>query len=162
MTLYLLDANVLIRAHGDYYPIDRIKPFWEWLRGMAEADRVKMPREIYDEVAKSPDLLGQWLRRADVRKAILLAEPTDMATVQMVISQGYASDLNDVELEAIGRDPFLVAAAMGSARRVVVTREVSSPKKQRANRKVPDICATMRIPWIDDFGLWQALDFRIE
>ena len=48
MTLYLIDANVLIRAHADYYPIDRIKPFWEWLLGMAEADRVKMPREIYD------------------------------------------------------------------------------------------------------------------
>lgn len=31
MTVYLIDANVLIRAHGDYYPIDRIKPFWDWL-----------------------------------------------------------------------------------------------------------------------------------
>lgn len=29
--LYLLDANVLIRAHSDYYPIDRIPQFWEWL-----------------------------------------------------------------------------------------------------------------------------------
>ena len=26
-----MDANALIRAHGDYYPIDRIKPFLEWL-----------------------------------------------------------------------------------------------------------------------------------
>ena len=31
MTLYLLDANVLIRAHEDYYPVDRIPPFWTWL-----------------------------------------------------------------------------------------------------------------------------------
>ncbi len=25
MTLYLLDANVLIQAHEDYYPVDRIR-----------------------------------------------------------------------------------------------------------------------------------------
>lgn len=134
MTLYLIDANVLIRAHGDYYPLDRIKPFWEWLVAEAEAGRVKMPREIYDEVAKSPDLLGQWLRRSEVKKAIILHDATDGPTVARVVAQGYAPDLNDVELEKIGRDPFLIAAALGAQGRVVVTREVSSPKKQRATR----------------------------
>lgn len=162
MTLYLIDANVLIRAHADYYPIDRIKPFWEWLLGMAEAGRVKMPREIYDEIARSPDLLGQWLRRSEVRKAIILTEATDGALVAEVIAKGYAPDLTDVELEAIGRDPFLVAAALGGAQRIVVTKEVSSPRKQRANRKVPDVCATMGVVWINDFDLWRQLDFRIE
>ncbi len=29
MTLYLVDANVLIRAHEDYYPLDRIPQFWD-------------------------------------------------------------------------------------------------------------------------------------
>lgn len=162
MTLYLIDANVLIRAHGDYYPINRIKPFWEWLLGEAEAGRVKMPREIYDEVAKSPDLLGQWLRRPAVKKAIILADATNGATVTEVITQGYAPDLDDVEMEKIGRDPFLIAAALGGVGRIVVTREVSSPKKQRANRKVPDVCTIMDVPWIDDFELWRVLDFRIE
>lgn len=162
MTLYLIDANVLIRAHADYYPIDRIKPFWEWLLAEAEAGQVKMPREIYDEVAKSPDLLGQWLRRPEVRKAVILADPTNGATVAEVISKGYAPDLDDVETEKVGRDPFLIAAAMGGTGRVVVTREVSSPKKQRANRKVPDVCTTMDVECITDFELWRVLDFRIE
>lgn len=162
MTLYLLDANVLIRAHGDYYPLDRIKPFWEWLLAKAEADSVKVPREIYDEIAKSPDILGQWLRRPDVRKAIILADATDGAAVAQVTATGYAPDLNDLELENIGRDPFLVAAALGGSDRTVVTREVSKPSKQRANRKVPDVCMTMGVPWTNDFGLWRQLDFRIE
>ena len=26
--LYLLDANVLIHANKDYYPLDRMKGFW--------------------------------------------------------------------------------------------------------------------------------------
>ena len=161
MTVHLLDANVPIRAHGDYYPIDRLGPFWEWLLAEAEAGRVKVPREIYDEVAKSPDLLGQWLRRPEVRKAIILAETTDLARMQLVVSQGYASDLDDVDLLTLTRDPFLVAAALGGPGRVVVTREVSAPGKKRANRKVPDVCATMGVECINDYELWRRLDFRV-
>lgn len=157
-----MDANVLIRAHADYYPLDRLPPFWAWLLSMAEARRVAMPLEIYDEVCRSPDLLGQWLRRPEVRKAIVLDEPTDIATVQKVIAVGYAPDLNDVELLSVAQDPFLVAAALGGPDRVVVTREVSRPGKQRANRKVPDVCATMGIGCINDFELWRRLDFRLE
>ncbi|MBC9209587.1 DUF4411 family protein [Roseomonas aerophila] len=161
MTLYLLDANVFIRADADYYPLDRIPGFWAWLHGMADAGKIKTPLEIYDEVAKSSDQLGQWLRQPDIRKAIILPEPTNPATVEQVISQGYAPDLNDIEFEAIGRDPFLVAAALHGPNRFVVTREVSKPSKQRQNRKVPDICDGFRVPWINDFELWRRLDFRI-
>ena len=51
--LYLLDANVLIRAHEDYYPIDRVPQFWVWLLGLAEAGHAKLPFEIYHEIAVS-------------------------------------------------------------------------------------------------------------
>lgn len=161
MTLYLMDANVLIRAHADYYPLDRLPLFWAWLLSMAEAGRVTMPLEIFEEVCGSPDLLGQWLRRTEVRRAIVLNEPTNMVEVQKVIAEGYASDLNDVELLSLTRDPFLVAAGLGGPDRVVATREVSKPKKQRANRKVPDVCAAMGLVCISDFELWRRLDFRV-
>jgi hypothetical protein len=138
MTLHLIDANVLIRAHGDHYPIDRIKPFWEWLVGMAGKDRVKAPREIDHEVAKSADLLGQWLRQPEVRKAIILPDATNGATVAEVIAKGYAPDLNDIELENIGRDPFLIAAALGGVGRVVVTRESFRPSVGRLSASVTD------------------------
>ena len=161
MTLYLLDANVLIRAHGDYYPLDRIEPFWTWLLETAAAGRVKTPQDIYEEVAGSADLLGQWLKRPEVKGHIVLDEPADMALVQQVIARGYAPDLNDVEILKLGKDPFLVAAAAGIPDRVVVTREVSRPATQRANRKLPDVCATIGVRCINDFQLWRLLDFRI-
>jgi hypothetical protein len=161
VTLYLLDANVLIRAHADYYPMDRIPPFWTWLLSMGTADVIKMPLEIYHEVATSTDMLGTWLKRSDVKKAILLEEATNGPRVRRVIVEGYAPDLNDVELEEIGRDPFLVAAALGGPDRVVVTREVSGPSKKRANRKLPDVCAQFSVPVINDFALYRALNFSI-
>ena len=48
--LYLLDANVLIDANRDYYPIERVPEFWDWLVEMGELGRVKIPLEIYEEI----------------------------------------------------------------------------------------------------------------
>ncbi len=40
--MYLLDANTLIDAKRDYYPIDRIPEFWEWLVHMGNEGFVKI------------------------------------------------------------------------------------------------------------------------
>jgi hypothetical protein len=161
MTLYLIDANVLIRAHGDYYPIDRIGAFWQWLAEMAQLGAIKMPRENYDEVAGYSDPLGQWLRRPDIRQDLVLGEQTSGAKVRHVIVVGYAPDLDAVEQSKMGRDPFLIAAALGNPDRIVVTREVSKPSKTRGNRHIPDVCATLGVTCINDFELWKRLDFRL-
>ena len=34
--LYVLDANVFIDANRDYYPIERVPEFWDWLAEMAD------------------------------------------------------------------------------------------------------------------------------
>jgi hypothetical protein len=161
MTLYLLDANVLIRAHADYYPLDRIPQFWIWLIEQSAAGTIKMPRLIYDEVAGSSDMLGTWLGQSEVKASLILTEPTDRTRVLRVIEHGYAPDLNDVEIVRIGRDPLLVAAALGGSDRLVVTRENSRPSAQRANRRVPDVCATFGLTAINDFALYRRLNFRI-
>jgi hypothetical protein len=96
-----------------------------------------------------------------VKKAIILSEEANREMVARVIVEGYAPDLTDIELETVGRDPFLVAAALSGHERVVVTREVPAPKKQRQNRRVPDVCGTFGVPWITDFELWRRLDFRL-
>jgi hypothetical protein len=162
MTLYLVDANTLIRAHGDFYPIDRLPGFWEWLFDKAEKGAVKMPSQIYGEVSKSPDLLGQWLRRTEVAEAIVLNEPTSAPHVQRVLDEGYGISLTDVELEEIGKDPFLIAAALAGSDRVVVTRETSKPKALRKNRKVPDVCNFFGIEPITDYELYRRLNFSLK
>ena len=59
--LYLLDANVLIDADRDYYPIDRVPEFWEWLLVNANAGRLKVPLEVYEEVVAGTGALPDWL-----------------------------------------------------------------------------------------------------
>ena len=157
---HLLDANVLITANNSYYPLDRVAQFWEWLLHMGENGQIKMPVEMVEEIVGGNDALAAWLADTTHRDAVQLDEQVDVALVQRVINDGYAPDLNDVEIEKIGRDPFLIAAALRSpADRVVVTVEVSKPAAQRANRRVPDVCKTLGLACIDTFRLIRDLNF---
>ncbi len=141
--------------------MDRVPPFWSWLLQRAEAGVIKMPREIYGEVAGATGGLATWMGRPDVRRALTLDEVTDSVHVRQVIAQGYAADLDDVELREVGQDPFLIAAALGGVDRVVVTREVSKRSRTRQNRHIPDVCADFNVRCINDFELWRVLDFRV-
>ena len=48
--LYLLDANVLITANSTYYPIDQIPEFWSWVHHQSSSNKIKIPREIFEEI----------------------------------------------------------------------------------------------------------------
>ena len=120
-----------------------------------------MPRVIFDEVTPPPGPLADWVKQKEVRDLMVLSEPIARAHVTHVLVHGYAPDLTDVEIEKIAKDPFLVAAAMATPDRIIVTREVSKPKRQRANRKVPDICNVFGVPVITDFQLYRVLNFSI-
>jgi hypothetical protein len=77
------------------------------------------------------------------------------------MKNGYASDLDDTEVEKIGRDPFLIGYAMAYVlEATVVTKEVSAPSKQGANRKIPDVCRSMGVRCINDFDFYRELNFR--
>lgn len=158
--LYLLDANTLIDAHEYYYGIDQVPQFWDWISVQSDAGVIKMPFEIHDEIATSSGPLSDWINSAVIKKALILDEDVDANLLNHVLIKGYAPDLNDSELEKIGRDPFLVAYALAGKDRVVVTKEVSKPSKQRANRKVPDICNDVGIQWMTDFTLYKSLGFK--
>ena len=55
----ILDANVLIDADRDYYPIERVPEFWEWLAALGEQGLVKVPQEVYEAVTGGNDALAQ-------------------------------------------------------------------------------------------------------
>jgi len=78
-----------------------------------------------------------------------------------VVSTGYAPDLSDLELNKVGRDPFLIAYALAKRdERWVITNEASKPTKQRANRHIPDVCKTLHVSCDNTFFLIRTLDFH--
>ncbi len=165
--LYLLDANVLIDANRDYYPIRRIPEFWEWLAYFGEQGQVKIPQEVYEKVTEADDRLAEWLK--ENRDMMLLSEDVDASLVDLVIRQGYADNLTDDEIEQLNEDPFMVAYALGDiGQRCVVTTEQSRPSRQRANRHIPDVCDDFGVRCLHIFrrrhtpGLIDELDFRTD
>lgn len=163
--LYLLDANVLITANNLYYPVEAVPEFWQWLAFQGEQGNLKMPIETFEEVKdgstdEGRDLLYAWINEEVNKEALVLDEEVDQALVARVVQQGYAADLTDQEIDQLGRDPFLIAYALSDpGERCVVTTEVSSPRKQRQNRRIPDVCATLGIDCIDTFAMSKALGF---
>lgn len=158
--LYLLDANVLITANRQYYPLDRVPEFWEWLVHNGVSGHVKMPQENIEEITIGRDNLARWLSTRSHREALQLDEVVDVGLVQQVTARGYAPDLTDDEVDTIGRDPFLVAYALRDRNgRRIVTTEVSKPSRQRANRHLPDVCLSVGVTSINSFDLLAALNF---
>ena len=157
--LYLLDANVLIDARRDYYPPDRVPQFWQWLVDMGTQGRMRIPREIFDDIVRGNDELVDWLKLN--RHTLVLDEYAPRGLVACVTERGYASDLADDEIEKIGSDAFLIAHALvDTGSRCVVTTESSKPSRTRANRHVPDVCEDLDVDCIDTFKLIRRLDFR--
>ena len=157
--LFLIDANVLIRAHEDYYPIDRVPQFWPWLEQEARANRVKMPLEIFCEIAVSKGPLGDWICEPEVKKVLVLDEEIEPDSLDEVLTEGYGDNLTEVDLEKIGNDAFLIAYALAERDRVVVTKETSRPKKVGGNRKIPDVCNALNVDCVNDFELYRRLNF---
>ncbi len=174
--LYLLDANVLIDANRDYYPIERIPEFWEWLDDLANNQKTKTPFEMYGEVMKGrrskakgidgetierkKDELTDWLGKR--KGEMVLDENVNIELINRVMIC-YGSDLNDEDIRKIGRDPFLIAYALQDPeKRVVVTTEVSKPSRIGANRHIPDVCKDLKVRCCNTFQFIRELNFRTD
>lgn len=167
--MHLLDANILIRAHGDYYALNRVRPFWDWLEYQAHVGAVKIPSEIFEEVAgggapRPGDLLVPYLRQVPVKRAMLLQEEVDPAILQHVVSTAYACPQpTEQEVEDMGRDPFLIAYALADPQaRTVVTCETSKRTQRGARAKVPDACEDLGVRCIGPFEFFRELDFALD
>ncbi|MEX0943615.1 MAG: DUF4411 family protein [Pseudomonadales bacterium] len=164
--LYLLDANTLIDAKRDYYPIDRIPEFWDWLIFKGEEGHIKIPVEVYEEFSDTKDkdgnkdLLAEWAEQAEVKDALLFSEEAGQDLVARITYGGYVANPSDDEIDRIGRDPFLLSYALKNRdNRSIVTTENSKPSRQGANRHLPDVCRDFGIKCINSFELIRVLNF---
>lgn len=161
--VFLLDADTLIRADRVYYPLMRFPVFWDWLQHNGNAGHVKIPVEQYEEVVVGNGVLVDWLKDEKNKAALLFDTEADPSLVAEVTENGYAPDLDEAEIAKLGRDPFLIAYGYElKQQRSVVTFEVSAPKKQRANRKIPDVCKALGVQCYTLFDLIETLDFRTD
>ena len=164
--LYLLDANTLIDAKRDYYPIDRVPEFWDWLIYQGQQGKIKIPIEVYEEFYDTKDKDGEmdalatWASLVEVKEALLFGEQVEQDLVARITYGGYIKNPTDDELEKIGRDPFLISYALKDIEnRCIVTTETSKPSRIGANRHIPDVCNDFNIRCINNFQMIKELNF---
>lgn len=146
--------------------MDRVPEFWEWLSFQGNEGSIKIPIEIYEEFSDTKDSDGNkddlavWSEQNSIRESLLLDEEADQKLVSRVTYEGYMETPTDDEILKVGRDPFLISYALRDiSNRCIVTSEVSSPSKKRANRRIPDVCKTFNIKCINSFQMIRELDF---
>lgn len=164
--LYLLDANTLIDANRDYYPLEGVPEFWDWLVYHGEQGNVKIPYEVYDEFLEAKnsdgerDQLAEWASQSFVQDALLLDEDPDLDAIKRVTYGGYMADPTDEDLKKMGQDPFLISYALRDKNnRCIVTSERSKPNAKNANKKVPDVCKVFNIRCVHGFEFFKLLNF---
>ena len=161
--LYLLDANIIITANDTAYPLQRFPIFWKWLLHQGQRGRVKVPVEQYEEITEGAGDIVDWCRDHATQEALLLDDEVDFRNVREVTARGYAPDLNEVEVGQVGRDSFLISYGVADPEnRTVVTFETSKPSRKRANRKVPDVCASLGVKCCTLYEVVRALDFSTD
>lgn len=160
--IYIVDACVLMTAHNTYLAIDQVPEYWEWLSFQGSSGNVKIPYEILGEITdgRDDDLLRKWIEDEANERCLLLDAEIEQSLVERVTIEGYAADLTDTELATIGRDSILIAYGLADPNCCVVTTEPSAPKKQRQNRRVPDVCQTFGIQCCDPIVMNRKLGFK--
>lgn len=164
--IYLVDANVVMHAANTYFRHSWVPEFWSWLHHHGSNGNIKMPLEIFQEIKdgsnnSEKDELFAWASEKQNKDAILLADSVTAPLVRAVMENGYSLTLNEVQLQMIGQDPFLVAHALKDpTNRCVVTHEVSRPNAAPHNRKLPDACTSVGVACCTPFQMMQNLGFK--
>ena len=128
-----------------------------------EKGYVKIPLEIYEELSAGNDSLSAWIKMEKFKTALKFEMEANIDLVRQVTDKGYAPDLTDVEIETIGKDPFLIAHALADAKnRVIVTIERSRPSAQRQNRKLPDVAREFNVKTLTAFKFGHELGFSTD
>ena len=156
MVSHVLDANVFHHCSSGLLSSRPCAAVWDWLDAQATAGAIKVPLPIWDEIERVYNPLRDWQH---AHKSTFLIEDAGADARVGGMLDLYAPDLTEEEMLRIGADPFLAAYAQEFGAKVV-TKEVSKPTCQRANKRLPDICTQCRVPWITDHILIRELDFK--
>ena len=156
----------MIDAKRDYYPIDRVPEFWDWLIFQGQQGEIKIPIEVYEEFSDTKDkdnkkeALATWADQVEVKGALLFEEEVEQDLVARITYGGYVANPSDDDLKKMGRDPFLLSYALKDLEnRCIVTTETSKPSRLGANRHVPDVCKDFNIRCINNFQMIREMNF---
>ena len=153
----LLDADVLIAAHRNYYAPDLCSGFWNCMTHHLSSGRLLIIDRVLSEIKYPPELVA-WVKQASQSALVPTTAPN--------VVQAYATVMdwvqNNPQFTQAAKDAFarkadgwLVAYAMVNGVHVV-TNEVFDPNIRR-DVKIPNVCRHFRVNYQDTFEMLRDL-----
>ena len=142
---FALDANVLINAYWDYYPIDIFPGFWDFLSHNIAVGQILIIDRVRAEI-KSPRQLTQWVELATNGEFVSTASQPVVNKYRQMADwvHGNPQFLPSAgEAFSRGADGWLAAYASVNGF-ILVTNEVFNPNVKR-KVPLPNLC--------DEFGV---------
>lgn len=173
MTGYLLDSNVFIAAHRNFYAHDIVPSFWQWLDEDA-AEKVFIIDKVNNELQKDEDFLSSWIKNFLSRNPEnLIKTSSDQEIIDnyskvihhLSVCGFYKPESFSQWFEADKADPFLIATAMVKDLQIVTLERrhpdlnIKIPTKREP--KIPDVADALRVDCIDLYEFMRSLDCKI-
>lgn len=150
--MYLLDADVFIRAKNSYYGLDFCPGFWEWLRHAHLQGKVFSIDRVRDELLAGEDELKAWVTQLPPS---FFFKPSSNTVESLKVIAEWADQAALYEPGAkaafLARADYYLVAQARAYGYAVVTNEVAADK--RTQIKIPNACAAHSIPVRTPFDL---------
>lgn len=154
MPKYLLDTNIFIQSHKQFYNMDFCPGFWNWLNLSQESNITGSIIYVIDELCKGNDILATWA--SDNKKSNWAMNIDDEQTQTM-----FSKIVNYVEVTYDDTatkqkfygcaDPWIIAKAAVTGATVVTQEKLVVTNSSKI--KIPNICQHFNINYINIFDL---------
>ena len=172
MSGYLLDANILITPHKQYYPFDFAPSFWKQLANVLRRKDATILRVVSNEILdKMNDSLSEWFKgiKNDIKipsvKRNQKAHDNYALVLQYIQTCGFYTGNALLNWARDGvADPWLIATAMDNGYKIVTNEQPSgnlSFKNLQNNPKIPDVARYFGVQCISLFDFMRAMSFKM-
>ena len=153
---YLLDASTFTEAEKRWYSLDFCPAYWDWIEEMNSQGEVYSVEKVREKLFATHKA-GPFFHWAAQRKKALFLPPNrtileNIKTINRTIttSKKYSHTAIVAFLEI--PDIYLIAHAYTN-NWTIVTHEHTTPRRSPHNIKIPGICRTLNINYIDPFTM---------
>jgi hypothetical protein len=156
---YCFDTDVLINLIRRNYPDDIFPALREDVEEMIDAGRISCPEEVLQELkqleasVKDQDMVLPWAKARPLMFVPLDDEQGQLVTETLVQHPGASG--YPLKRKPANADVFLVALAE-KLQWTVVTAE----RRQERSDRIPNVCDTRGVPWLDLFGFIREQGWR--
>jgi hypothetical protein len=159
---YLIDANIFITAHRQFYPFDIAPSFWNQLVDKASG-KIEIIEKVDKEIMKGKDILTDWYKSQKSNFNILVIPDQEVITAYSKIinfitkNKQYKQSAKD-EFASIA-DSWLCAYGLAYEDTIVTLEKFDSDTKKRI--KIPNVCEQFGIKYIDLFQFMRQVGIRL-